>query len=360
MFAYVVVIQPGLLMRMGNVRGVQYEQLAAKAKRESDQAYEYSTRLSEAIPFGQPILVGHHSERHHRKDLERIHNSMDKSIELSKQAEVYEHKVENILNPKAISSDDPEAITKLKVEIEGLEKSRDLMKKINSYFRKNKTFEGLDVSPKIIEAATKNMACWKDSVPFPGYEFSNISGNIRAKKLRIEQLEKLKSVAGSEEQIGDITLKVDVEDNRVKLIFPGKPSEEVRDKLKSNGFRWSPYNGCWQRMINDWAIQLARDIAKEMDLDLSKPFIEVYKKAFDIAECCGYWVAKKICKEDNIVELHIGDGYGQWAFVLYFDGLNSLCRAVRDISKKICSNDKKEVCYVVEEIPKYPGYKNGF
>jgi len=53
---------------------------------------------------------------------------------------------------------------------------------------------------------------------------------------------------------------VDKEDNRVKLFFPGKPSLDTRTKLKGNGFHWSRYNGCWQRMISDWAISSAREI----------------------------------------------------------------------------------------------------
>lgn len=65
-----------------------------------------------------------------------------------------------------------------------------------------------------------------------------------------------------EEMINGVTLKIDKDSNRVKLFFEGKPEDEIRTKLKSHGFRWSPYNGCWQRQISDWAIEYARDIAQ--------------------------------------------------------------------------------------------------
>jgi hypothetical protein len=45
------------------------------------------------------------------------------------------------------------------------------------------------------------------------------------------------------------------------MIFPGKPSEEIRTELKRNGFRWSPMAGAWQRMPSTWAWTLAREIA---------------------------------------------------------------------------------------------------
>lgn len=37
---------------------------------------------------------------------------------------------------------------------------------------------------------------------------------------------------------------------RLQLIFDGKPSDETRNKLKSNGFRWAPSQGAWQRLLN--------------------------------------------------------------------------------------------------------------
>ena len=44
--------------------------------------------------MGQPILVGHHSEGHHRRDLEKSWNAMGKCVEMSKKAESHENKAE--------------------------------------------------------------------------------------------------------------------------------------------------------------------------------------------------------------------------------------------------------------------------
>lgn len=41
---------------------------------------------------------------------------------------------------------------------------------------------------------------------------------------------------------------------RLQLLFDGKPSEEIRTILKSNGFRWSPREKAWQRLLNDNAL----------------------------------------------------------------------------------------------------------
>lgn len=40
-------------------------------------------------------------------------------------------------------------------------------------------------------------------------------------------------------------------DNRLQILFDSKPDRATIDKLKSNGFRWSPSNMAWQRFLND-------------------------------------------------------------------------------------------------------------
>lgn len=38
--------------------------------------------------------------------------------------------------------------------------------------------------------------------------------------------------------------------DRIQIIYDGKPERDVIDKLKHNGFRWSPSQGAWQRQLN--------------------------------------------------------------------------------------------------------------
>jgi hypothetical protein len=58
------------------------EALAAKAAKhqaESDAAFTRASQIGERFAFGQPILVGHHSERSARADQRRIQAAMDRS-----------------------------------------------------------------------------------------------------------------------------------------------------------------------------------------------------------------------------------------------------------------------------------------
>ena len=62
------------------------EELAGKRRREANAFSKAAHQISERFAMGQPILVGHHSERRARKDRERMDNAMRKAIEADKAA----------------------------------------------------------------------------------------------------------------------------------------------------------------------------------------------------------------------------------------------------------------------------------
>jgi hypothetical protein len=69
------------------------ERADAHAERAENERERYGARRDAAnaivgmIPMGQPILVGHHSERRHRRDLDRHDRNMRKAIEHSHNAD---------------------------------------------------------------------------------------------------------------------------------------------------------------------------------------------------------------------------------------------------------------------------------
>lgn len=63
-------------------RAERFEDYSDSRRIESDQAHAAVESICEHIPLGQPILVGHHSERRARKDAERIENEMRKAVKL--------------------------------------------------------------------------------------------------------------------------------------------------------------------------------------------------------------------------------------------------------------------------------------
>ena len=193
--------------------------------------------------------------------------ALDKHYALYGELQDYKEKIKKLANSaNIIKSSDSDAIDKLKAKIEKAQELQATMKAVNAYFRKHGTLKGYG------DGEYDNVPI--DSlygVPFPSYCLSN---NIRAAKQRIKELEEAKASAQGEAVETNIEgLKVveNTEVMRIQLIFDDKPSAEVRDVLKSYGFRWSPKFAVWQRHLNSngkyaakKVLEILKDKAKEV------------------------------------------------------------------------------------------------
>jgi len=63
-------------------KAARYQSYAANAEVRAERSAEKASTIGGMIPMGQPILVGHHSERRHRKDIQRIEHSMSDFLDL--------------------------------------------------------------------------------------------------------------------------------------------------------------------------------------------------------------------------------------------------------------------------------------
>ena len=70
----------------------------------------------------------------------------------------------------------------------------------------------------------------------------------------------------TEESEEDALFKVveNTEIMRLQLLFDGIPEASTREVLKKHGFRWSPSNKAWQRLLNDNAKYSLKQIKKEL------------------------------------------------------------------------------------------------
>ena len=245
--------------RIGNAK-----RLAIKNEKEAKDLYNSASEMASIIPMGQPILIGHHSERRDRNYRDKIHNKFGKSFEKSEKAVYYKDKAESIEQNDAIFSDDPNALEKLDEKLKSLENSQEFMKLANKYIRKNDKESFLKIrfaTEKIWEQL--NTPDVMGAIGFPHYSLSNNNANIRQVKQRIAQLQNRATRQPIDKIIKGVRILENREANRLQIIFDGKPSEETRKALKGNGFRWSPTEGAWQRHISNWAFHCAEEIVKD-------------------------------------------------------------------------------------------------
>jgi len=72
----------------------KYEGWAGSAVRKSNEYREASKEGKDFLMLGEPIKIGHHSEKRHRALIDRNWARMGKSVEMSNKAEAHESKAE--------------------------------------------------------------------------------------------------------------------------------------------------------------------------------------------------------------------------------------------------------------------------
>lgn len=197
---------------------------ATKLRAESSARFMEGSSALKAIPVGQPILVGHHSERRDRAYRSRAVAKMDKAVELSTQADQLEQRADSI-GTAGISSDDPEAVAKLEGRLLKLEEAHAHMVERNK------------------EARTIG-----SEKPYASYQLTNSGANMRRIKERIASLEHRRAALPMDTKRGNGWMMYeDKEANRVAIRFDERISSELVKSLRSYGFLWSPSRKEWVR-----------------------------------------------------------------------------------------------------------------
>lgn len=75
-------------------RAERASRAAANAAKKSTEYYNKSNTHKDFLSLGEPIKVGHHSEKRHRRIIEQAHNNMGKSVEFADKSERLEDKAE--------------------------------------------------------------------------------------------------------------------------------------------------------------------------------------------------------------------------------------------------------------------------
>lgn len=235
-----------------------FEDRARDAERNAQALHNRAEQMASVIPFGQPILVGHHSEGGDRRYRSKIENTFRKSFEEQDKAAYYQRRAQAAASNRAIFSDDPNATEKLEAKIERLEKQQELMRSANKAIRKgdNDGLRDLGFSDERIAQLKTPDFCGR--LGFPDYALTNNSANIRRLKQRLERVSEAQSQPDTKAEGTNADFEDCPSENRVRLFFPGKPSEDVRTRLKSAGFRWSPTIGAWQAYRSYSTIEVAK------------------------------------------------------------------------------------------------------
>ena len=172
-------------------------------------------RIADGIPFGQPILVGHHSEAHARRDADRIHAGMRAGVDAQRKGEEQARRAENIERAaeRAIYSDDPDAAERLRARIAEREADRDAIKAYNLSCRRavlatrhfgrldSRTCGDLEILPRALRDDVARCAAagqLREGWALPAYATSNLSHDIARLRARLAEIESRNAGDGTE------------------------------------------------------------------------------------------------------------------------------------------------------------------
>jgi hypothetical protein len=225
-----------------------------KARKEGESRVKSARQIASMIPFGQPILVGHHSEKRHRRDAQRIRDGFAKGFELTQKADHYANRAAAAESNDAISSDDPLCLDKLRAKLGAMQARLSDLREGKKAYRKAAT----DDDRKAIRThlGVPSASFYDNRESWADYVITNLAGNARRVAIRIETIERRAAQVAKLEATGPKTfgeIEIRTQDNRTQILFPGKPSAAVRSELKASGFRWAPSVEAWQRMASNGA-----------------------------------------------------------------------------------------------------------
>jgi hypothetical protein len=225
---------------------------AGKAAARSESRFARARSIGDGIPFGQPILVGHHSERRSRADAQRIHSNLTKAVEESHLAEHHEQRAAGLAAQlkRSVFSDDTNAIDALEARIAQREAQVERRKAINAAFKKATgeaptRFAALVAAGLLTQeeslSVAGTMASMRYDRPFPSYSLTNLTANIRRDRERIAELKLRQERTETARAQGGV--KLEGVGEYVRVTFAEKPTREVLEALREAGFRWG--GGSW-------------------------------------------------------------------------------------------------------------------
>ena len=252
--------------------------IAAEQKRRVDPMYHekidklldaYARRLAENMNNGfvidarvPSVLIAGPANFPTRKK-EKQNAARDRNMEEWKKIQGLLDRIKST-GTGGISADDPDAVGKLKEKLENLEESQEAMRLVNSYFREKGTLDGCPfLTMEQVQRLKSDMeSSWHyGKSPYLPWQLSNNGAEIRRVKQRIGELERKAETVYAGWEFDGGYAEPCKEDNRLRIYFDEKPDEAVRSELKSNGFKWSPKAGAWQRQLTANAFHAADRIA---------------------------------------------------------------------------------------------------
>lgn len=162
-----------------------------------------------------------------------------------------------------ILADNPEAVTLLKIKVEGARLLALYFRQVNRHYKETRSLEGLRITPHWKAIALENIT--KTGKPFAKNDFYKLRRKVKFSLDRLKALERAKTFS----PFSVNGIRVDLKDNKIIVSFPDKPSPETLEKLKKSPLRlkFSRYRQAWVRKFTGQGAEFFRLLAETLALE---------------------------------------------------------------------------------------------
>ena len=154
---------------------------------------------------------------------------------------------------RPVMAGDSDAIERLRDRLAKLTKAQETMVTVNKIIRKKPIDRAalvalLGTEQRVDDILTPD--CF-GGIGFASYSLTNNRAAMKQAEERIAEITKRKETTAKDININGVRVLENTEAMRLQLFFNGKPPAPIIALLKSHGFKWSPSNMAWQRLLNN-------------------------------------------------------------------------------------------------------------
>lgn len=161
-----------------------------------------------------------------------------------------------------------EEVERLQNKLDTLTELQELMKATNKIVRnaklsdveKHEELEALGFSQVLIADVMAEPTYSFQKKGFQGWQLSNNLAKIKATEEAIKRHTVMAESEDKEFTFDGGTVEFCYSEERIRIHFNSIPNVEMRAKLKSEAFKWSPKNSAWQRQLTPNAVRATKRV----------------------------------------------------------------------------------------------------
>ena len=161
-----------------------------------------------------------------------------------------------------------EEVERLQNKLDALTELQELMKSTNKIVRSTKLsdvekYEELEALGLVKHQIAEVMAEPEYAFQKKGFQTFQLSNNLAKIKATEEAIKRHTAMAECEDKeftFDGGTVEFCYSEERIRIHFDAIPNVEMRAKLKSEAFKWSPKNSAWQRQLTPNAVRATKRV----------------------------------------------------------------------------------------------------